>query len=245
MSVLPILSERETYTGVPRLKVEETRKRSLLKGITFKILEIGIDGLVLWLLTDNPFTSLGIALFLELNCYFWYYVNERIWNKIQYGRIIKRTKVSSDRSIPSNPFSKFYGNLLTREEKELRLNLLQKEIDEGEVDEEIIPYLKKINSYPFIVTTQSCCGHNEDPIRGRRAHIDFRTSLSPEVVINCLLKPMDKKYSPHIGFQLLGLECDRLRYCMWLDNQNWREQLNYFIELLESLYEKEIKKEKR
>lgn len=129
---------------------------------------------------------------------------------------------------------KFKGNCFTPEEKEYRLQQLKKEILDGEVDEEMISYLEKINSYPFIVTTQSCCGHGEHS--GRVAYIDFRSSLSPEEVINYLLKPLDKKFSPYIGFQLCGLDCDRLRYCIWLHNEMWKEQLEYFIQLLESYY---------
>jgi len=125
---------------------------------------------------------------------------------------------------------------MTPQERRLRLESLKEEIQMGYVDEEMIPYLERINRHKFIVTTQSCCGHGEDPEKGgRRAHIDFRTSLDPETVIDRILKPLDRKFSPKLSFSLYGLHCDRLRYCIWLDNREWREQLEFFIQLLDEL----------
>jgi len=122
--------------------------------------------------------------------------------------------------------NKFKGNILTAEEKEYRLMKLYKNVEE--IDEEIFPYLVKINKFPFIVTTQSCCGHKG--LSGRQAHIDFRCALTEKDTIDLFLRPMSNKFEK-INIELM-LEANRLRYCLWLDNNKWREQLNYFIDLL-------------
>lgn len=129
----------------------------------------------------------------------------------------------------------FKGNILTKEEKEYRLGELQEEIKRGNIDRELLPYLERINRFPFLMTTQSCCGH-ERGFRQIGAHIDFRSSLGVENTINSILKPLDAKF-PSLSFSLYGLHCDRLRFAVWLDNERWREQLEYFINLLERIEE--------
>lgn len=125
------------------------------------------------------------------------------------------------------------GNRLTMQEKEYRLNKLQEEIGKGWVDEEIIPFLERINAFPFIVTTQSCCGHNEDPATGRHAHIDFRCTLTEQDTIDKILRPFSNNW---INSDVtLMLEANRVRYVIWLDNKEWTEQLESFIEVLETI----------
>lgn len=69
-------------------KVCETRLRSLLKGATAKFLEITIDFIVLYLIFGQPEKDLGLAIGLEVFCYVCGFFNERLWNKIQFGRKI-------------------------------------------------------------------------------------------------------------------------------------------------------------
>ena len=147
--------------------------------------------------------------------------------------------ISPDRSVEElqEDLTRFRGPQLTHAEKRYRLQELESEIEQGLVDKEMIPYLKKINAYPFIVTTQSCTGHGEDPATGRQAHVDFRCALPIYMVMDELLMPMDEQFSPKIGFWLMGLWCDRLRYVMDSPNDAWEEQLSYFIELLEPILE--------
>lgn len=133
----------------------------------------------------------------------------------------------------------FKGNKLTPKEKEYRLKYLKKELAEGRIDKEMIPYLEKINKFSFLVTTQSCCGHNEDSKEGRHAHIDFRSSLPPEEVIDRILKPLEEKFCPEITIQLYGLHANRLRYCIWLKNELWKEEMDYLIEILGKIKEKD------
>jgi len=77
-------------------KVFESHLRTALKGITAKTLEIIFDFIVLDLLFQCPAESLGAAIGLEALCYALNYINERGWNKIQWGR--KVVDVTADRN---------------------------------------------------------------------------------------------------------------------------------------------------
>lgn len=130
----------------------------------------------------------------------------------------------------------FKGNILTKEEREYRLIGFHREIISGDIDKELVLYLKKINFFPFIVTTQSCFGHSTRHYdrKFKRAHFDFRSMLSETDTINLLLRPMCDKFES-IWIELM-LECNRLRYCLWLDNNKWEQQFKYFIRLLDTQY---------
>jgi len=127
------------------------------------------------------------------------------------------------------------GNILTPEEKEIRLKRLREEIRKGKVDKEMIPYLKRINRLSFICTTQSCSGHNEDPKKGRWAHIDFRSALNESETIRKILQPLEaKREHPDIAYEIM-IERYGIRYCLWLDNKKWREQMEDLISVLENV----------
>ena len=55
-------------------KINETRKRSLCKAISFRILEIVFDSLILSIFIEIHL-AIGLAIVLE-----------RLWNKINFGR---------------------------------------------------------------------------------------------------------------------------------------------------------------
>jgi len=70
------------------MRINETNKRSLLKAISFRILEIAIDSVILSVFVTPP-TAIGLAAGLETTCLVLYFVFERIWNRINYGREVK------------------------------------------------------------------------------------------------------------------------------------------------------------
>jgi hypothetical protein len=77
-------------------RVCETHARTLLKGITAKVLEVSFDLLVFDSilskitpqlgLIQNTLNSLGIAILIEGVCFTLGYLNERGWNRIMWGR---------------------------------------------------------------------------------------------------------------------------------------------------------------
>jgi hypothetical protein len=67
-------------------KVCETRLRSMLKGATAKLIEVTADFILMDIIFGQPEKSFAVALGLEIFCYICGYWNERIWNKINWGR---------------------------------------------------------------------------------------------------------------------------------------------------------------
>ena len=69
------------------MKINETRKRSLLKAISFRVVEITASSIVLSFFV-KPYEAIGLAVLLEGLCFGLQYLGERIWNKVGYGREI-------------------------------------------------------------------------------------------------------------------------------------------------------------
>jgi len=70
------------------MRIHETRKRSLLKGLTQRIIEVAVDTLILSFFA-TPHTALALAVIIELLCWGSHYANERLWNRFDYGREVK------------------------------------------------------------------------------------------------------------------------------------------------------------
>lgn len=128
-----------------------------------------------------------------------------------------------------NKLEKFKGNILSKEEKEIRLDLLNEDIDD--IDIEFLHYLNRINKCWFICTTQCCTGHYEDVKNGgRKSHIDFRCRLTEKDTIDLILRPLETRIGCTIS---ICTELERLRYIIWLDNSNWKKDIEEFIKILE------------
>jgi len=136
----------------------------------------------------------------------------------------------------------FSGNVMTPAEKRLRVKQLREELSYKQIDREMIPYLVRINRFPFIATTQSCCGHggHRELRSGRKArtwaYLDFRSGLTPAETIDWILRPLCDKFPEENEIRMdLALECGSLRYVVWLSNDIWRAQLEYLICLLSGI----------
>lgn len=69
--------------------VNDTRLRSIFMALTGRALEVAIGTFILaFIFTQNLHLSFGIAVVNETLCALVTYLNERIWNKIQWGRRI-------------------------------------------------------------------------------------------------------------------------------------------------------------
>jgi|TARA_B100001113_G_scaffold266966_1_gene221748 uncharacterized membrane protein len=69
------------------VEVVETKKRSLVKTISWRVVAILNSFLVLTFnVTDNNFLN---ALYMNITGFFIYYIFDRIWSKINYGRYQK------------------------------------------------------------------------------------------------------------------------------------------------------------
>jgi len=73
-------------------KVNETRVRSLLKTASARTLEIVVDTLIvgsIYNFFEIPHAyelAAGISVLIEVLCALVNYINERLWNKVQWGR---------------------------------------------------------------------------------------------------------------------------------------------------------------
>jgi len=76
-------------------KIHETKMRSFMKGVTAKTLEIIVDFTLLSLLqfvcirTVHINISIVGSLLIEVACFCLGFINERMWNRTDWGRIIK------------------------------------------------------------------------------------------------------------------------------------------------------------
>lgn len=75
-----------------RQKVNETKKRSLMKTVSFRIIEVVMDIIIILALLQSGLPELIIAgagaILVESSCGIGYYIWERLWNRIDWGRII-------------------------------------------------------------------------------------------------------------------------------------------------------------
>ena len=70
------------------MKINETRKRSLLKAVSFRVIEIALDSLILSIFV-SPRIAITLAIVLEGLCLALHYGFERLWNRTDYGRHVK------------------------------------------------------------------------------------------------------------------------------------------------------------
>jgi uncharacterized membrane protein len=61
-------------------------KRSLVKAITFRIIILTSDSVIIYLLTHRLDVTLGLMVFSNLASTTIYFIHERIWSRINWGR---------------------------------------------------------------------------------------------------------------------------------------------------------------
>ena len=65
----------------------DSKLRSAVKTISYRIGGIFVTGTIAWILTGNPLTALQIGLADTLAKLVVFYLHERAWNKISFGRL--------------------------------------------------------------------------------------------------------------------------------------------------------------
>lgn len=70
-------------------KTTETTLRSVIKLITFKITEIVISGLIIWIATNNYYYTVGLPLLIEGIQAIAIFFVERGWTHIEWGKECK------------------------------------------------------------------------------------------------------------------------------------------------------------
>lgn len=64
----------------------EHTKRSLVKAITFRILILISDGIIIFSITHRYDIALAVIFFSNFASTILYFIHERIWNKIRWGK---------------------------------------------------------------------------------------------------------------------------------------------------------------
>jgi len=80
------------------LVFRESRLRSLVKSLTYRILSITGTGIVSWVITKDIKETISITITIQAFLIILYYSYERMWNKINWGRIIQIAKKNLSKS---------------------------------------------------------------------------------------------------------------------------------------------------
>jgi len=72
------------------MSIIETKKRSVFKGITWRIVAVINSWVVLTLVISS--SNIEKAVIMNISGFIIFYIFERIWSKIKYGRYIKNDK---------------------------------------------------------------------------------------------------------------------------------------------------------
>ncbi len=67
----------------------ESRKRSLVKAVTWRITVIIIETIILYLLTHEPITTATFVGIKNMIMFCLYFVHERGWNRIHWEKITR------------------------------------------------------------------------------------------------------------------------------------------------------------
>jgi uncharacterized membrane protein len=67
--------------------LEVWRRRSLTKAVTYRVWIVVLDVTVIYLLTGRLDVAVGFTIVSNVYASIAYYVHERIWNKIGWGKI--------------------------------------------------------------------------------------------------------------------------------------------------------------
>jgi len=74
----------------------ESRKRTILKTVSWRIVATFITGTLGWLFTGDASFGLGIGLADTMIKFFVYYFHERAWTRVQSGYVPRSTPPSTN-----------------------------------------------------------------------------------------------------------------------------------------------------
>ncbi len=72
-----------------KAKFFESSKRSIVKAVTFRFLILISDGIIIFAITRRYDVTIGVIFFSNLSSTALYFLHERVWNKIHWGKIHK------------------------------------------------------------------------------------------------------------------------------------------------------------
>lgn len=68
------------------MRFTENRRRSVTKSVTFRVLVICSDLVIVYVLTHRVFDTVAITIATNVASTIFYFLHERLWNGIGWGR---------------------------------------------------------------------------------------------------------------------------------------------------------------
>jgi len=65
---------------------KETNRRSVIKSITFRVLIVLCDSIIIYALTKKVATTIAITILTNIASTIVYFLHERFWNRIRWGK---------------------------------------------------------------------------------------------------------------------------------------------------------------
>jgi uncharacterized membrane protein len=83
----PYVAPREgaVYSGSMAAEQTETRKRSVVKALTYRVVIVCLDFLAIYLFTHKIEVALGFMIVSNIYTTVGYFLHERIWARIRWG----------------------------------------------------------------------------------------------------------------------------------------------------------------
>lgn len=75
-----------------KINFNEHTKRSLVKAITFRCIILVSDGIIIFAITHRYDITLSVILFSNFSSTILYFLHERVWNKIHWGKISQNNR---------------------------------------------------------------------------------------------------------------------------------------------------------
>ena len=75
-----------TAENTSKCVFRESRMRSLVKAIIYRIISIAGTGVLTWIITKNIKETVSITFIIQVFLIVLYYFFERIWDRINWGR---------------------------------------------------------------------------------------------------------------------------------------------------------------
>ena len=70
----------------------DSKTRSLVKTVSWRLIVLSTAFLISWIITSDLLISVEISITLNLFNMFLYYIHERTWNKIGWGKTTNNTE---------------------------------------------------------------------------------------------------------------------------------------------------------
>jgi uncharacterized membrane protein len=76
---------------IKKLAFRESRLRSLVKALIYRILSVAGTGILSWIITKDIEETVSIIIAIQVFLITLYYLSERVWDRINWGRIISNS----------------------------------------------------------------------------------------------------------------------------------------------------------